>query len=53
MFSIIRDNNFPSMNVAIKNHMLIRGSFVKHYYNMDMPHFIFSIKKSDYGRLKK
>ncbi len=53
VFSIIRDNNFPSMNVAIKNHMLIRGSFVKHYYNMDMPHFIFSIKKSEYGRLKK
>ena len=53
VFSIIRDNNFPSMNVAIRNNMLVRGSVIKHYHNMDMPHLIFSIKKSEYGRLKK
>ena len=47
VYSIIRDNNLPSQKVAIKNGMEKRDIIVKHYYNMDMPHFIFSIKKDD------
>ena len=44
VFSIIRDNNIASMNVAIRNGMEIRGSFAKHYRNIDMPHLVFSAK---------
>jgi len=46
VFSIIRNNNVGSMNVAIRNGMTIRGSFIKHYYGIDMPHFAFSVRKS-------
>lgn len=45
VFSIIRDNNIPSQKVAIRNGMKICGEFTKHYYNMDMPHVVFSVKK--------
>lgn len=45
VFSIIRDNNIASQNVAKRNGMTCKGSFTKHYYNMDMPHLIFSIKR--------
>ena len=41
VFSIIRDNNFPSQHVALRNGMSVRGSFVKHYYGVDMPHLVF------------
>jgi len=47
VFSIIRDTNFASMNVAIRNGMLVRGRFVKHYYNMDMPHYVLSVKREN------
>jgi len=43
--SIIRDNNMPSMNVAIRNGMLVRKCFVKHYRGADMPHYVFSVRK--------
>lgn len=43
VFSIIRDNNIPSQKVAKRNGMKVVEQFVKHYYGMDMPHFIFSI----------
>jgi len=43
--SIIRDTNLASINVAIRNGMTVTGRFIKHYYNTDMPHFIFSVKK--------
>ncbi len=43
VFSIIRDTNIASMNVAIRNGMQIRKRFVKHYRGVDMPHFLFSI----------
>lgn len=46
VFSIIRDNNIPSQKVALRNGMSICGSFVKHYYNIDMPHIVFSVKKT-------
>jgi RimJ/RimL family protein N-acetyltransferase len=45
VFSLIRDTNIPSMNVAIRNGMLIRRRFIKHYKGEDMPHYIFSVRK--------
>lgn len=45
VYSIIRDNNMPSINVAKRNGMSLKGEFVKHYYGMDMPHLIFSVNK--------
>lgn len=45
VFSIIRDNNIPSQNVAKRNGMKVVDQFVKHYYGMDMPHFVFSITR--------
>ena len=47
VFSIIRDNNVASMNVAIRNGMTIRGKFVKHYCGIDMPHFAFSVRRDE------
>lgn len=46
VFSIIRDNNIPSQNVAKRNGMTQRGQFVKHYHGIDMPHLIFSVKRT-------
>jgi len=47
VFSIIRDINFASMNVAIRTGMTVRGRYTKHYKGEDMPHYIFSARKSD------
>jgi len=47
VFSIIRDTNTASQNVAIRNGMSIsEAPFVKHYRNVDMPHLVFSVKRS-------
>lgn len=46
VFSIIRDNNFPSQAVARRNGMTATGRLTKHYYGMDMPHLVFSVKRS-------
>ena len=46
VYSIIRENNLPSQRVALRNGMAVRGSFIKHYYGMDMLHFVFSIRRS-------
>ena len=43
VFSIIRDSNIASQNVAKRNGMTLRGTFVKHYRGVDMPHYIFSV----------
>lgn len=48
VYSIVRDNNIASMNVAIRNGMAIRCRFTKHYYGMFMPHYAFSIRKEQY-----
>ena len=48
VFSIVRDNNIASMNVAIRNGMTVRCRFTKHYYDIDMPHYAFSIRKEQY-----
>jgi RimJ/RimL family protein N-acetyltransferase len=47
VFSLVRDTNLASMNVAIRNGMFIRGCFIKHYKGVDMPHYIFSARKKD------
>ncbi len=44
VFSIIRDTNIASQNVARRNGMEIVDKFVKHYYGIDMPHYLFSVK---------
>jgi [ribosomal protein S5]-alanine N-acetyltransferase len=45
VWSIIRDSNIASMNVAIRNGMTICGRFIKHAYGVDMPHYGFSVGK--------
>lgn len=45
IYSIIRDNNIPSQNVAIRNGMLPIDLFTKHYRGVNMPHIIFSVKR--------
>ncbi len=45
VFSIIRDTNIASQNVAKRNGMAIVDTFVKHYRGIDMPHFLFSVKR--------
>lgn len=37
--SIIRDTNTASQNVAIRNGMILRDSWTKHYRGVDMPHY--------------
>lgn len=44
VYSIIRDTNLASQNVALRNGMSLVGSFVKHYYNIDMPHHIYLVR---------
>jgi len=45
VYSIIRDTNIPSQNVARRNGMTCVDKFVKHYKGIDMPHFLFSAKR--------
>lgn len=49
IYSIIRDTNIPSINVAIRNGMAIRKRFIKHYRGLDMPHYLFSARKNGIG----
>ena len=49
IFSIIRDINIASMNVAIRCGMTIRSRFVKHYRGVDMPHYAFAIDKKTFA----
>lgn len=49
VFSIIRDTNTASQNVARRNKMTLRSKFIKHYRGIDMPHYIFSVKKEDFN----
>lgn len=44
VFSIIRDTNTASQNVAKRNGMVIVDRFVKHYRGVDMPHYLFGVK---------
>ena len=45
VYSIIRDSNAASIAVAKRNGMTQVGSLVKHYYHMDMPHLVYSVRK--------
>lgn len=45
VFSIIRDTNQASRNVALRNGMHICGSMIKQYWNMDMPHTIYCVRR--------
>lgn len=45
VFSIIRDTNIASQKVAKRNGMVYIDTFIKHYRGVDMPHYIFSVKK--------
>ncbi len=49
VYSIIRVDNEASQNVARRNGMTVRGRLLKHYYGMDMPHLVFSIRKTERG----
>lgn len=53
VFSIIRDTNIASQKVALRNNMEVRGTFIKHYYGMKMPHFIYSVMKHSSTEEKK
>ncbi len=46
VFSIIRDTNLASQRVARRNGMEIVDSAVRHYRGVDMPHFLFSVRRS-------
>ncbi|MDE6763330.1 MAG: GNAT family N-acetyltransferase [Oscillospiraceae bacterium] len=44
--SIIRDTNTASQNVALRNGMKKQNEiFVKHYRGVDMPHYLYSVRK--------
>lgn len=45
VYSIIRDNNTASQNVAKRNGMTVVKTIVKHYYGMEMPHLVYCVKK--------
>lgn len=45
VWSFIRDTNLSSQAVARRNGMEIRGTLVKHYMGIDMPHLAFSVRK--------
>lgn len=37
--SIIRDSNTASQNVAMRNGMVMKDQWIKHYKEVDMPHY--------------
>lgn len=45
VFSVIRDTNTASKNVAVRNGMVNIDTWVKHYRGVDMPHILYSVKK--------
>ncbi|MEG0614632.1 MAG: GNAT family N-acetyltransferase [Oscillospiraceae bacterium] len=47
VYSIIRDTNIPSQKVAERVGMTVEGQIVKNYYNMQMPHLVYSIQKPE------
>lgn len=44
VYSIIRDTNIASQKVALRNGMTRVDQFTKHYYGVDMPHIVYSVK---------
>ena len=49
VYSIIRDTNVASQNVAQRNGMTRVASFVKHYRGADMPHGVYCVQRRERG----
>ena len=49
VFSVVRDTNVASQSVALRNGMVPRRTFVKHYRGVDMPHIVFSVTRAERG----
>jgi len=47
VFSLVSDTNIASMNVAIRNGMIVRRRYMKHYKGEDIPHYVFSVRKNE------
>lgn len=43
VYSIIRDTNIASQNVALRNGMYKIDTFVKHYRGVEMPHYVYYV----------
>ena len=46
-FSIIRDSNVASQNVARRNGMVGVDTLVKHYRGVEMPHIVFRVSRGN------
>ena len=44
VFSIIRDTNIASQNVAKRIGMTVKDRFIKYYRGIDIPHYLFSVE---------
>ena len=53
VYSIIRDSNVPSQRVAERGGMKRCGKIVKHYYQMDMPHYLYRITREEWENISK
>lgn len=49
VYSIIRENNTPSVRVAQRNGMKPVGRVIKHYRGIEMPHTVYCISSSAYA----
>lgn len=47
LYSIIRDANIASQNVALRNGMTFTDTIVRHYRGVNMPHAVFCVRKDD------
>lgn len=47
VFSIIRDTNTASQNVAVRNGMSVVKTFIKHYRGKDMLHLLYSVRNRE------
>lgn len=45
LYSIIRDTNFASQRVALRNGMKAVDTIVKHYRGVDMPHTVYCVER--------
>lgn len=45
VYSIIRDTNISSQNVAKRNGMAICDKWIKNYRGVNMPYFVFSVRR--------
>ena len=51
VYSIIRDNNIASQNVAVRNGMTMVGTDIRYYAGYTMPHLVYRIRKQDWSFL--